>query len=506
MIDMHAHVFNAAYLPLQGIFQSRGVPRAVARPLARLLQDAVQRDGALPSLRARSLFRSPARAAPADADASAAWDALLITGADPATIFAQEAETSFVESHEADIEEALAALEQEFPEEALESLAPFAVSAAAEATVEVDLASRPAGNLRVRLRRLLLWVARIIVDGLALIGWILLLLSRESNIARELFETYPEADLFVHHMMDMDPHYPPGRSSYPFMDLQLRRMRALAETSHGRLLTFVAYSPFRDESIDVVEEWLHRGCAGVKFYPPSGYRPVGNTAAELDGTGQNPAQVDGRNLDLFRLCVQYDVPIFAHCQPGEMEQNPKKRTGCYSNPQGWERVLDTPGLEKLRLCLGHAGGEGWTAPPGREDDEGVARCGGARFVSGVVSLCVRYPNVYCEFGCLDGIFERGGRANFAARLAGYIQQNPGFAHKVLYGSDWHMLAKTPAPGRYDDAFREAFRAHATLAPIEDRFFRRNALDYLNLGGFLNRSRGRISRREEDHLRRVMNAA
>lgn len=509
MIDVHSHVFNAAYLPLRGIFISRGVPRGVASPLARLLQDVVERDDALPRLHASALSRSPLVAA--KDDASAGWAALLDSGSDPVTTFAREVDTDFLESHAAEIDEAAAEMDRHFPETAagalgMEAAAPFGIRSEAEAAIGADLARRPAGWLRRKLRWLLMRVAAIIQGGMRFIGWVMLLLSRETRIAQSLADTYPEASLFVHHMMDMDPHYARYHSAgslYPFVDLQLRRMRALAVSSKGRLLTFVAYSPFREDGVEIVEKWLHRGCAGVKFYAPNGYRPIGNTKSDLDGTGQDAAAVDARNLELFRLCVRLDVPIFAHCQPGEMEAWP--RAGCLSDPAGWARVLAMDGLKNLRLCLGHAGGEGWTAPPGEEDAEGANRCGaGARFVNGVVELCVRYPNVFCEFGCLEGIFDPAERARFATRLAAYVQQHgDALSRKLLYGSDWHMLAKAPAPGRYDDAFRTAFASSPVLQPLQERFFFRNTLDYLNLPGYLARSAGHITSAEQIHLQGLL---
>lgn len=497
MIDLHTHVFNAAYLPLRGIFQSRGLPGLVAKPLARMLQGAVESEGGLPGLEALALRGA---AEPGD---GAAWEARVATGTDVVTEYVKHVEAGPLELHEADIDEALGALEAHAA--ASPALPAMVRDSEAEARIEAELEALPAGGLRRKLRRLLLWAAEIMEKGVALINWVILLLSRESEIVRALFTTYSNAELFVHHMMDMDPHYPPGRSLYPFDDLQLRRMRALQASAQGKLLTFVAFSPFREDGVELVKAWLARGCAGVKFYPPNGYRPLGNTAEELRGTGQDPKTVDARNLELFRLCACMDVPIFAHCQPGEMEQSSERRTGCYSAPQGWAAVLATPGLERLRLCLGHAGGEGWMAPAGQEDDEGMERCG-AGFVSGAVELCVNHPNVYLELGCLQGVMEEEGRRNFVDRLAGYLgRHGDRLARRIVYGSDWHMLAQSPDPGEYDDAFREAFAGHPELAPAAEGFFRHNALEYLNLPGYLERSQGSITRAEERYLRGLLAA-
>jgi predicted TIM-barrel fold metal-dependent hydrolase len=478
MIDVHSHVFNLGYVPVQGILQSRGLGRPIARLVSKILLDALEWDESLPTAVMESFAaRTGARAADESAD-------------DVIRAFSATVSVEFLQSHARDIGEAEAALDAQAPETRTTSAG---TDAALEALAE--------GGLRGRLRRLLTRIARAISDGAALIQWFLLMLSRESELVGSLRRAWPESRLFVHHMMDMDNHYPNGRSLYPFVDLQLRRMRALVQASGGRLLTFVAFDPFREEGVEVVREALHDGCAGVKFYPPSGYRPLGNTVEDLKGTGQDPEEVDRRNLALFRLCAELDAPVFAHCSPGGMESRPKRHTGCLSDPRGWRRVLDTPGLRDLRLCLGHAGGdEGWCAPADAEEKN---ECG-VPFVSEVIDLCVSFPNVYCEFGHTEQVFDSATRANFAARLgAAAGTHGARFGRKCMYGSDWHLLARVPAFHTFDDIFRTIFDADPRLRPHRPAFFMENALDYLNLPSYLDRNDRVLSDEEKRYLRSLL---
>ena len=123
---------------------------------------------------------------------------------------------------------------------------------------------------------------------------------------------------FVHHMMDMEHAYQ-DRPDYPYLR-QLRRMRALARCFPGRVLGFAAFEPFRPGAFRIVREAMENGFCGVKFYPPSGYRPVDNEVTGI--TGDDPREIDRRNHELFAYCVNHDVPILAHCTAGGMERIP----------------------------------------------------------------------------------------------------------------------------------------------------------------------------------------
>jgi predicted TIM-barrel fold metal-dependent hydrolase len=494
MIDIHTHAFNAGYLPLNGILRARNVPAVVAWPLARIFEafieyeDLVARSNFAPALRNR------VRAA---VGSGASWKSLLAEGADPITTFVTEAPPEFLESQAGDIDAALAALSGQ---PSLLAAPEKAALDSASARLSPRLLAMPAGDLREKLWRLIRKVADIIRGGIEVLQWIVLLLQKETDIVSMLFETYPHMKLYVHHMMDLGPHYKPKRCLYPYDHTQLTRVRALSERYKGKLLAFVAYSPFRRNDLELIKYWLAHGCAGVKFYAPSGYRPIGNTVEDLQNGNFDPAEVDANNMALFQYCVDNDVPIFAHCQPGEFER--RKGSGCLSHPNGWERVLITPGLEKLRLCLAHAGGEGWTSAEGREDDGARDACGLTGFISGAVKLATTFPNVYLEFGCMDTILERDGvaRANFSKRLRRYMDDHGDrLGHRIVYGSDWHMLAKHVGHADYEDEFQAVFKGDPVLAAYESRFFETNALEYLNLKGYLKRSAGSITKKEREYL-------
>ena len=183
------------------------------------------------------------------------------------------------------------------------------------------------------------------------------------------------------------------------------------------MIYFVAYAPYRDywmgghagDAEELVRTAIEKnGAWGVKFYPPSGYRPAGNSirprptgirsraAAEQWDARYGPLPGDkNRALDqkiekLLLWCIEKDVPVFVHSGTGEFEA--RKGYGLYhSNPSFWRQFLDNhPAPDgspcRLRLCLGHAGG-------------GDYWFGGKNAVSwgsATYEMCRRFPNVYCE--------------------------------------------------------------------------------------------------------------
>ena len=467
LTDAHTHVFNAGFLPIEGVAMSRGVDADTAGTFADVIERLVE------------------RAAPR-ANRHLSLD--------------ERQRLPLYEMLERDlISNSLAETPSEF------------IASVVDAVPQSDLAALRASLLRVRNKigaaapdmrlqradlaqaeeRLLLHQLLIVVDrkvgpvetgeeGTAIAGlgigslvrWILTLLIHESRIEKAFSRFWKgeiEFSLRIHHMMDMENHYPSDRVLYKEPERE-ERMVALANSAAVPLVGFVAFDPFRRDCLDIVKRALDNGFVGVKFYPPNGYKPIGNTKTDIP-RGATPSEVNQRNLDFFRLCVDRDTPVFTHCTRGGMES--RKGTGEFSNPDLWEQVLDTPGLDRLRLCFGHAGGqEGWfgTSPlPFEQTDAGK-----------VVKLCAR-PNVYCEFGFFDKLLEKNLSNAFGDRLEHAIQANPGFEKKACFGSDWHMVSVKRKSNELAQNFVQLIEARPYLSQYSPGLFERNLRSYLNRG-------------------------
>lgn len=462
IIDIHSHVFNLRYLPVAGILDGSGLidlPRWLAKALAVLALALTAKD--------ESLDDSPSAAASPEAEA------LL-----EAEIAAEAADLkALLEDFDARIEE----IEARIPaaawheEEVIEALSRARAMAAAQSP-KAGAAAAAGQDLRM-----LIELARSLDKARRaerVIDWFFsIATARERTIVRTLTDTYGEVDLFVHHMMDMKNHYRGGTTKYDFWPRQVKRMQALSRVSSGRLATFVAWDPFRADGLDIVQQAIaDYGCIGVKFYPPSGYRPFGNDESDLPRRHVPPPRpevLNWRMLELFEWCVERDVPIFTHCTPGGFEAYPCAGANCA--PAYWRQLLESADrFKNLRLCFGHAGGDGWFAANQADWERSFAR--------GVAELCSDpgYPNLYCEVGILSDVHDPIARGRFAARIRALGGGGSPLLQRLLYGSDWHMLFMHAG---YRDFFRD-YRlfcddAHFTPKQRED-FFGGNAGRYLKL--------------------------
>jgi predicted TIM-barrel fold metal-dependent hydrolase len=300
--------------------------------------------------------------------------------------------------------------------------------------------------------------------------WIRLMTWCEKKIWAAVQHYYPDVQLFVAHMMDMEHYYDPHvRPVYAWPDEQLRRMRDLMDASEGKLLTFVAFDPKRDDWREIVEKGIAHGCIGVKFYPPSGYAPFDEAAGDFP---------NANTRNFFLYCEERGIPVFTHCTQGGFEA-----IGGYGirfgHPRLWGHVLAR--VPNLRLCFGHAGGEpGWFKNVKENDPN---------FPAEVLKLCASYPNVYAEAGYLEDVLDSDDHPAFLARLQTAL---PSVGNKLMYGSDWHMIHRMKKHAGYLMAWKNMLST-PEWDSFRDNFFYRNAIQWLDLPSHIARQEraGRI---------------
>ncbi|HEX8526309.1 amidohydrolase family protein [Allosphingosinicella sp.] len=452
-IDVHTHVFNLKYLPVAAILDRSGLfnlPGDLARALAKAALALTKDDPTLDDV--SSAGPSPGRASEAAAEAQV------------------DAGVKEIEFGLADFGSYLDSKEEELPDwvrededvrSALESPgAELSRSGVGEGTLRRLVAAAEAflGNARQRLK----WVFVVATQS-------------ERAIVRRMITTYGgDVETFVHHMMNMASFYREGETVYPPHPRQVNRMRKLGEAYPGRLITFTAWDPFGDhpDQLEAVKDAVtNRGARGVKIYPPSGYRPIGNGPDNRHPHVSSPApeEIDRRNLALFRWCVDEGVPVFTHCTDEGFEAYVDAGE-LNASPEYWRRLLASEGMAELKLCLGHAGGDAWFGT------DAEFNCS---FAADVVRLCTdsRFPNVCCEFGILDHVQDQAQFNRVRDRLGAIVAEQPGFGSRILYGSDWHMLFMRSGHEEFFRNYKRLF-ADPVLARHSENFFRGNAVRYL----------------------------
>jgi hypothetical protein len=343
-----------------------------------------------------------------------------------------------------------------------------------------------------------------------------LLMSPESAIVDQAAKDFPQVDLFVHHMMDMERPYD-DRPPLEF-EGQIRHARWLndhynakpAPSPGPKLAFFVAYDPFRRDA-DLVWEGEGQGARGIKFYPPSGYRPADTVVPEEPKRtfpvtashaqrkqwdarydGWDEAAIDEQNQAVFQEAVTRSLPIFSHQNDsgfavgdtwGQVDYGELMGAPCH-----WQRLLDTMDPPPT-VILAHAGGTGaWF----NEHSDGWSE----RYALQAYNLCVSYPTVYCDFGGASRILEEDERLEFVDRLEHLtgLKANAPSGHapgdlcarttevsyrkyeledKILYGSDW-LVSLEDDREDYLCRFGEAFKPNTPLGKHRQKFFGGNA--------------------------------
>jgi hypothetical protein len=93
----------------------------------------------------------------------------------------------------------------------------------------------------------------------------------------------------------------------------------------------------------------------------------------------------------------------------------------YIHPEAWEKVLNEPGCENLKICLAHFGGNSWDT----EDEEDK------NWIKTIIEL-TKKPNVYTDFSCWG--FDKKRQKAFKK----VIEENAHLKNKILFGTDWYM--------------------------------------------------------------------
>lgn len=334
------------------------------------------------------------------------------------------------------------------------------------------------------------------------------LVSSERAVYRQFLADYRgnaetchrEPKVAVNLMMDMErayDRYNPRPPRFEFRRDQLPRMMALTRENGGRIVTFAAVSPRRHNWGDYVREAEKAGIRGFKFYPPMGYRAANNpnytpninekALPRKQWPKDQSLEMQARIDAFLNLCVQKKFRVFSHCTPNGFEA--KRGWGLHADPEYWKQalVVKTGKIDRsqLFLCLGHGGGTrprdwgGWISDSKHWEQT---------YAYKVVELCCQFQNVYCDLGYLvELIKDKSAAARFSVRFRELMQdEGTGaypFRSKVMYGSDWHMPDMMGRSRDYLNLFYYIFDDYLTNGMDElwaEDFFFRNAERFLGL--------------------------
>lgn len=548
-IDVHTHLFNGYYVPIEEILYywsplplSRGLARAFGQVIKDLIGTPLSEDDQrrVGWLGLRDLDAKP------EVVARALVDAIE-------RILAAEIKTSNIKdtaerARNSKMHQTVLSLVRE---SAVETNDPFDEQLFGDdiATAFTDTDDAALKALRLDALRSLMALLRKVIIRILESGegqtaaFVLKMLSDDHVLFDEVLNHNYRPDdlpaLTVHHTMDIEPAYwdknlplktqPP---EYLFPTQQIEESAEFIGMAGGRLLGFAAYHPARGtEALAICQRARKKGHIGVKIYPPLNYQPIYQTITSYDGSVSED-KYNQHLRELYRWCIAQDIPVMAHCTPKGFEA--WKDTGFLSDPIHWAKVLGE--FPDLRLCLGHAGGGDYDNIPCSDTGEIYASGTETTYTAGwyaprshwnqpgylcypreVVRLCRKYPNVFCDLSYLHAIMEDDDKKKrFIANLKWAMTQKTSsqypysFADKVMYGTDWHMMAMVRHTQQYRDLFKAIFADHDWLTDeMADKFFFGNAVRFLNLAGFIEaQDPGApfFSQEALAHLQSLVNAA
>jgi predicted TIM-barrel fold metal-dependent hydrolase len=330
------------------------------------------------------------------------------------------------------------------------------------------------------------------------IKWVKLFAKSRLDVTALMVATFKdEIDLYCPLLVDM------GASLGDFAATTMRQQVELQEKisrlsmrgrlpggGKGRIHPFVGFDPRAEVKarmsgdletpLELVKTAIERyGFVGVKVYPPMGWRPIGNEAG-ADMTAAEAAALDRALRDFYAWCEEKQVPVTAHCNDSNYADD-FYRDGRFAGPDGWIAVLQE--FPELHLNLGHFGGA-------REDE----KLGGWPWT--ISRASTSFPHLYADVGNHD-VYDSVLSGAYLEMLRRMFEEpaTEEMVRRIMYGSDWYMLALHPECERFLDTYRELFErrfgSEATAA-----FMGNTALRFLGFGDVANQNAQRLRARYE----------
>ncbi|GAA1553078.1 hypothetical protein GCM10009789_03260 [Kribbella sancticallisti] len=462
VVDIHCHNFNADDLPVRGFVQHVAMHDSTMSPALAGLLDVVIQGGA-----------------PGYAAEKSRLDALLGTSIfddGMAGVVPTPRSVDPLEQLEVEVDAAVIELQQRNPELARRAALDLAHDDARTARLDEGLF-----DLGSALRR-----------G---VKWAKLFTKSRLDLAGVLTSSYPDVDLFCPILVDLGASLGDRAKTtirqQVILQEQISRLSMLGSLpwqTSARIHPFVGFDPRHEvrarrahdieTPLNVAMEAVERfGFVGVKVYPPMGFRPINNTAVG-DMTAAEAAALDEVLDEFYQWCVAEHVPITAHCNDSQYASTAYQKAGL-AGPGGWIEVLEK--YDGLHLNLGHFGG----ANPAEKSDAWIWQ---------IAAATARFEFLFADVGN-HKIYDSKLSKPYLNRLHKMFEDEPTKAmqDRLMYGSDWFMLALHPEWEKFLPTYRDLYREKLGTS-LTEGFMGGNALRFLGFGDRDNKNNRRLWRR------------
>lgn len=317
----------------------------------------------------------------------------------------------------------------------------------------------------------------------------------------------PKVDLIMPALVDYDWWLSKGRPTKSSLPDQMQLMKEIAILTGGRVHALVPFDPFRQAVFDMGQEAgyspidelekavIQGGAIGVKLYSPMGFAPYGNATvgdtnpefwkrswlAEVAESPDFGEKLDNAMTKLFAFCVEHDVPVMGH---SNKSNGPLDEFEALTGPEYWSMAAEE--FPDVRLSFGHFGGAGSQSHNGTAEVEGFLALMADDHASGAKRLAA-------DASYFSNLIDDPNRLRDAMKfIYEYGGDDPPAPNRLMYGSDWKMLAAEAGAEDYLVDFAgvlDELEETLDIPGLGGDFFGANAADFFGLKkGQANRRR------------------
>lgn len=239
---------------------------------------------------------------------------------------------------------------------------------------------------------------------------------------------------------------------FPFMGFDMGKLLLKDASALNELKDFWALKAASPEERQAGYAAIPNGkVLGLKLYPPLGFNPYPNNTTEEEAY-----------LPFYTWCVEQNIPITVHCQPGSFTgMKSEREMRSHTDSANWLKLLnkysrlrkpnDPLNLRNLRINFAHFGGETelTEALKGAWEPEysyfNAERINPETWVGRLVHLLKNYPNTYADLSAFEFADETARQE--LSKLLDWeskgkrtgIQGVHALSTKLLWGSDVPMI-------------------------------------------------------------------
>jgi predicted TIM-barrel fold metal-dependent hydrolase len=371
---------------------------------------------------------------------------------------------------------------------------------------------------------LFLWIAfKYMGDGYR--RWADILSMREvDEIAREMLTTFDKdgIQLFVPLVIDYEYWFKNTVEPSPAEQIDMI-YRKIVLPFKGRIHPFIQFCPARElahrhgipgpdggapepySSLALVKDAIsNKGFIGVKLYNALGYRPLENDKVNEERNRifsknhrEQYTQFKGEEFDdvlreLYKYCVENQVPITTHCSYTGVEAYPGA-SHVFGRPDFWIPALKE--FPDLHVDLAHFG---WSQPdayqPARRNifiralqriQQAVTRQpdrrGEKTWVEIICEMMSDHRYLFADVAH-NAVMVDKDIPKFKESYRAICRDFPGVLQKkLLFGIDWHVIVRVDHYEEFKDRFEKVLLDPQIFTPQDmTQFLGGNALEFLGL--------------------------